>query len=277
MLKKKILSVALGLMTLTSTCFAELLSMGGVSMIVPAHTQTADMVVPKFAPESIKVDKAAHTVDVLIFISPSVYNQCDEYRLERLTLFADPEKSSAKVVKVRYYKKGTDILDSEDNGGGYAFADAYDLSARYGKYHINNVLQREFAYFLDIPNEDGTPYLTPKDLGLTWINSTGKVGVFYYPKSVKVKKNNTINVKVAFWYPGENRVQTIDCTLDYNKQLFKPKSSEMRRINTGEVVESVYKGWLPGITSPRFINQKFSETDEARILSNYFKDKLVQQ
>ena len=276
MLKKKILSVALGLMTLTSTCFAELLSMGGVSMIVPAHTQTNDLVVPLFDPSTIEVNKAAHTVDVAIFIYPSVYNQCDEYRLERLTLFADPAKSSARVIKVRYYKHGTTILDSEDNGGGYAFADADDLSARYGKYHINNVLQREFAYFLDIPNEDGSPYLTPKDLGLTWINSTGKVGVFYYPKSVKIKKNS-VNLKAAFWYPGKNRVKTVECTLDYNKQLLKPKFFEMRRINTGEVMEKQYKGFIPGLSGPGFDNQKFSETDEARILSSFFKDKLVQQ
>ena len=77
-----------------------------------------------------------------------------------------------------YYERGTDKLIGDYNRGGYSFADTNDLSDRYGKYHINSVLQREFAYFLDIPNQDGSPYTTPKDLGLTWIKSTGSVDVF---------------------------------------------------------------------------------------------------
>lgn len=278
MLKKKILSLVAGsLLFLANSCSAtNLISMGPVSLIVPADTVTNDLITPKFDTDSIQVDKAAHTVDVLIFITPSPYNHYDEYRMERLKLFKDASQSTAHVLRVRYYEHGTDKLIGDYNRGGYSFADANDLSDRYGKYHINSVLQREFAYFLDIPNQDGSPYTTPKDLGLTWIKSTGSVGVFYYPKTVKVKKNK-VNLKAAFWYPKQNRIQTVDCTLDYDKKLFKPKSCEMRRINTGEVVETVYRGLIPGLLGPNFINRSFNENDECRILSEFFKDKIVQQ
>ena len=63
--------------------------MGPVSLIVPADTVTNDLITPKFDTDSIQVDKAAHTVDVLIFITPSPYNHYDEYRIERLKLFKD--------------------------------------------------------------------------------------------------------------------------------------------------------------------------------------------
>ena len=51
----------------------------------------------------------------------------------------------------------------------------------------------------------------------------------------------------------------------------------MRRINTGEVVETAYRGLIPGLLGPNFINRSFDENDECRILSEFFKDKIVQQ
>ena len=74
MLKKKILSLVAGsLLFLANSCSAtNLISMGPVSLIVPADTVTNDLITPKFDTDSIQVDKAAHTVDVLIFITPSL-------------------------------------------------------------------------------------------------------------------------------------------------------------------------------------------------------------
>lgn len=50
----------------------------------------------------------------------------------------------------------------------------------------------------------------------------------------------------------------------------------MRRINTGDLIESVSKGLIPGLGGPRFINHRFDEDDESRILAEYFKDKVNQ-
>lgn len=112
MLKKKILSFVVGsLLFLANSCSAtNLISMGPVSLIVPADTVTNDLITPKFDTDSIQVDKAAHTVDVLIFITPSPYNHYDEYRFERLKLFKDASQSTAHVLRVRYYERGTDNL-----------------------------------------------------------------------------------------------------------------------------------------------------------------------
>lgn len=261
------------MMVVASTAVASTwVKMNPVSFWIEAKTKPVNDPILNFDADSISVDWANHTVDVVITIEHSPYNGYREIRNERLTLYADSTNSKARVRRARYYdKNGTLMLESDM--GGYAFADAGDLSARYGKYHINNELQREFGYFLNLPNEDGRPYLTPKALGLTWIKSTADVGVFYYPQTVKVKNNN-VNVKVAFWYPRQNRIQTINCTLDYDKKLFKPKSCEMRRINTGEIIESVSKGLIPGLIGPRFINHRFDQDDEARILSDYFRAKI---
>lgn len=122
MLKKKILSLVAGsLLVLANSCSAtNLISMGPVSLIVPADTVTNDLITPKFDTDSIQVDKAAHTVDVLIFITPSPYNHYDEYRIERLKLFKDASQSTAHVLRVRYYERGTDKLIGDYNRGGYS-------------------------------------------------------------------------------------------------------------------------------------------------------------
>lgn len=198
-----------------------------------------------------------------------------EYRLVKLECGQNASDSAVKVLTQKQYddKTGTLLYNQK-----YPLTDGnYSSMATniYGIYYDLTIMYRELGYFMNMPNENGAPYITPKSMGLTWINSTSKVGVFYYPDTVKVKKNN-IDATVVFWYPKQNRIQTVKCTLDYNKKLFKPKSSEMRRINTGDLIESVSKGLIPGLGGPRFINHRFDEDDESRILADYFKDKVNQ-
>lgn len=198
-----------------------------------------------------------------------------EYRLVKLECGQNASDSAVKVLTQKQYddKTGTLLYDQK-----YPLTDGnYSPMTTniYGIYCDLTIMYRELGYFMNMPNENGVPYITPKSMGLTWINSTSKVGVFYYPDTVKVKKNN-IDATVVFWYPKQNRIQTVKCTLDYNKKLFKPKSSEMRRINTGDLIESVSKGLIPGLGGPRFINHRLDEDDESRILAEYFKDKVNQ-
>lgn len=274
--KSKVLGILGTLMLCANSVFAvDMVKMNPVNFFVETTTKPSFDPILQFDVDSIVVDHANGTVNVILTIEHPPFNKdCREYRIEQLTLRADSTNSKAKVLQTRYYNRLTNKLENKFDMGAYAFADTSDLSARYGKYHINNELQREFGYFLNLPNEDGTPYLTPKAMGLTWIKSTGTVGVFYYPDSVKVKNHN-VDVKVAFWYPKENRVQTIKATLDYDKQLFKPKTNELRRINTGEIIISASKGLIPGLIGPAFKNSSFNSADEARILSEYFKSKVA--
>lgn len=198
-----------------------------------------------------------------------------EYRLVKLECGQNASDSAVKVLTQKQYDDKTGTLLYYQK---YPLTDGNYSSMTtniYGIYYDLTIMYRELGYFMNMPNENGAPYITPKSMGLTWINSTSKVGVFYYPDTVKVKKNN-IDATVVFWYPKQNRIQTVKCTLDYNKKLFKPKSSEMRRINTGDLIESVSKGLIPGLGGPRFINHRFDEDDESRILADYFKDKVNQ-
>lgn len=143
-----------------------------------------------------------------------------------------------------------------------------------GRYYFLNVYYKEFAGLFNLPNLDGSPYLTPKSLGLTWIKSTPELGVFYYPSSVKVK-GNTVSAKIAVWIPTINRIEVINGKFDYDKQIFKPNSAKFYRINTGELTDSHKKGLIPGLVGEALRTFRFDDDDSVKIASDFFKTKLA--
>lgn len=276
MMQIRILTLVITLMLFASNCLAtDWVDMGRVdgwlSRSEKEYQEDKQKIKWYFDADSVQVNDD-NSVSAIVKHENYIINQT-EYKLIKLVCGRGPADSAVKVLTQNIYdnKTGALLYDLK-----YPLTDGnyYTLTSElYGIYCEPILMYRELGYFNNMPNENGSPYITPKSMGLTWINSTDKVGVFYYPNTVKVKKN-AVDVKVVFWFPLENRIQTIQCTLDYNKKLFKPKSCEMRRISTGDITELEYKGLIPGITGPRFINSKFDHDDEMRILSEYFKGKV---
>ena len=275
---KKMLAVTAICMSFVSNTFAtDLVTMGKVSLSHEAFSKQQANIQCFFDADTVKVDKANNLVYFNLVIKHpnggTVMSNCTEYRAAWARLTNDPKNSETRPIVTRFVDDTTGKV-TQWEGSTYGYSGADNLSAESnGPYHITNTIYREFAYFLNIPNQNGKPYVTPKSLGLTWIKSTDKFGVFYYPNSVKVK-GNKVDVKAVYWYPSENRYQIMKATLDYDKQLYKPSSSDLRRINTGESVESASKGLIPGLTGPKFYTFKFSDAEEYKIISDFFRSKV---
>lgn len=174
-----------------------------------------------------------------------------------------------------YYNPRTDKFRVTDKYRGNFMGAAWDAQEYKGRYYRGNVLYREFAPLLNMPNLDGNTTVTPKSLGLTWIKSTSEVGVFYYPKTVKVK-GNTVSAKISVWIPSINRFEELSGKFDYDKNTFKPNNAEFYRISSGELVESHRRGLIPGLVGEALHTFRFDEDDSIKIASDFFKSKLAQ-
>ena len=114
--------------------------------------------------------------------------------------------------------------------------------AKRNEYYTPFVFWKEFGYYLDLPNQDGTPYVTPKSLGLTWAESTSKVGLFYYPDTLRVK-GSKVFVKYCIWSPTKNTYQMIDGLFDYSNSCLYAYSSATKRISSNDIKVSFEAGY----------------------------------
>lgn len=133
----------------------------------------------------------------------------------------------------------------------------------------NYLFYREFSPMLNLPNLDGTKTPTPRDLGLIWIKSTSKIGVFYDPNSIKVK-DRIIEVDIYILKPSENRMEILKGKYDYNKNTFFPKEDVVYRMNTMELTERYTNSFL--FKLPSFT---FNENEIISIAAEAFKTMLT--
>lgn len=177
-----------------------------------------------------------------------------------------------------YYDPKTDKITETHNYWktmGNMMVAAFDAEEQKGRYYLGNVLYREFFSMLDMPNLYRNSTVTPKGLGLAWINSTSEFGVFYDPKSVKVK-GDSVNAKIYVWIPKINRIQFMNGKFNYTKQTFHPTSFKFIRISDGWVLQSYQQGLIPGILGAQLHTFTFDEEEPITIASKFFKSKLAQ-
>ena len=202
-----------------------------------------------FDADSISVDKANKTVNVVMRFESFPGNGVKGARRDRnVTLYFsdDPKKCISVVTKVvalqkdnnkmttTYPKIDWNNLKPEEYGFLKSSTNPYYFGFRYWQ---------DFAYLVDLPNQDGTPYVEPKTLKLAWATSTDKFGVFYDPKSLKVK-GNKVSAKIYLWYPRYNRYQYINSTLNYDKNSWQPSVAEDRRLSDNSLVSKVANSLL---------------------------------
>lgn len=291
MLKKILLFTFLACMSIASSCFATTwTTMGPVTFWEYDSTDDESSLMKKTGKElfydsdSFSIDYARKRV-AFREISKNQYTPPEEikYRDKIMCFYLKP--NGEIMIKVytmadgNYNSKANtfrQVSDYRKLQEGIDLCTSWTYPNKYtGRYFYHNVLYKEFAGLFNLPNIDGSPYLTPKSLGLKWIKSTSEVGVFYYPDSVKVK-GNTVSAKIAVWIPGINRIEVINGKFDYEKQVLKPSSAKFYRINTGELVESHTKGLIPGWVGEALHTFRFDEDDSVKIASDFFKSKLAQ-
>lgn len=292
MQKKTLLLTFLACMSIASSCLATTnwISMGPVTLWEYNNGENEANLMNKTGVEhffdgaDIEIyPKAKRVVFTEITKNPSTNGEQISFK-RKIIDFREFNINGQGTIKVYtplegYYSPQTDSFRVTANN--YELIDRFHQCTTWnvlnytGRYFYPNVLYKEFAALLNLPNLDGMSYTTPKSLGLTWIKSTSEVGVFYYPDSVKTK-GNTVTAKIAVWIPSINRIEVINGKFDYDKQIFKPSSAKFYRINTGELVESHTKGLIPGLVGEALHTFRFDEDDSIKIASDFFKNKLAQ-
>lgn len=132
-------------------------------------------------------------------------------------------------------------------------------------YYIGYTLWQDFAYLVDLPNQDGSAYIEPKNLNLKWATSTDKFGIFYDPKSLKAK-GDKVSAKIYLWYPRYNRYQQLNSTLNYAKQQWEVSLVEDRRLSDNTVTFKISNSLLFKINPT-----SFDVDEESKVASEYFK------
>lgn len=273
-------------LSVMNSCFAEnWLSMGKGTKIHPA---TGDMMKHvtlhqyMYDSDSLIVNTAQKYVE---FTYMDIGKPSDrEFKWYRWRIYfkENPQKSSVWYIKdgiydnkVKQYIIRHDFLKT-DVGRNLSGPWACYMGRESGDLYRDYIFYKEFAYHLNLPNQDGTEYVTPKALGLTWIKSTTEEGVFYKPDTVKVKaKDNKVSAEVVIWLPGMNRIEVLNGTFDYNKQTFQLKSAKFYRINTGELVDSHKQGLFGGFVGEKLHTFTFDEDDGIAIAAEFFKSELA--
>lgn len=290
MLKKILLFTFLACMSIASSCFATTWTTMGPATLWEYNSTNNEASLMKqtgmewlYDNDSLTIDYARKRV-AFREIRKNQYTLPEEIKYRDKIMCFYPESNGNLMIKVYTMEDGTynsntntfrKINDYRKLHEGIDLCDSWEYPNKYtGRYYYHNVLYKEFGGLFNLPNIDGSPYLTPKSLGLKWIKSTSEVGVFYYPDSVKAK-GNTVTAKVAVWIPGINRIEVINGKFDYDKQVFKPSSAKFYRINTGELVESHKKGLIPGLVGEALRTFRFDDDDSVKIASDFFKTKLA--
>lgn len=285
MLKKILLFTFLACMSIASSCFAiTLMKMGPVITENQASAIKSSTKDYYYDANDIKVDRNSKTVEYseLFIESKSDYNNQNGKMIfhrrlidfSKFDLNTDRKIIISSIVDGDYYSKAgalkiTHTYKKQPN------ISYYDIFESNGKNYYPNVIYREFSGLLNLPNLDGSPYLTPKSLGLNWIKSTSQFGVFYDPKSIKVK-GDSVAVKIYVWIPSINRIELLNGKLNYTDETFTPSSIKFFRINTGDVTESYKQGLIPGIVGDKLHVFNFYEEEPIKIAAIFFKTKLVQ-
>ncbi len=282
MLKKILLFTFLACMSIASSCLAaNWLRMGEAVAIDHISIQQAmKMKTPYYYDgESLVVNHNQQYVEATYY-SPNDKGTMDGVIVHRKRFYLSSNPYECKSCDVFYgsYDQQSGrinyLYNFSNKPESFFFPGSHVMSRDFGEYYRGYLFYKEFAYHFNLPNQDGTPYITPKSLGLKWIKSTSEVGVFYYPDSVKAK-DNTVTAKISVWIPSINRIEVINGKFDYDKQVFKPSSAKFYRINTGELVDSHKKGLIPGLVGEALRTFRFDDDDSVKIASDFFKTKLA--
>lgn len=293
MLKKTWLLAFLACMSIASSCFAlNLIKMGPVTLwsYSPDSEQyhlnktTTDYY---FDADDISVDRYNKTVEFTVaFInSKDDFEQQNgkmEWRRMKIDFsnfdfYTDRKVTFYRLLDGNFYKKfnAVKITRNYIKQEGQPARDDWKLTEAQGRYFRPNAYYNEFAYHLGLPNLDGSPYLTPKSLGLNWIKSTSEFGVFYDPKSVKAK-GDSVHAKIYIWSPSVNRIELMSGKFNYSKQTFSPNSVKFIRISDGEITDSYKQGLIPGLVGDKLHTFRFDEEEPITIAADFFKSKVTQ-
>lgn len=212
--------------------------------------------------DSIRQDKANKIVYATIRHRS---NTSKNISCENMVFYFDRDPRKCKAVSVKqitHYGNGTTKTYNNQLTWylNYGF-----LKSPYNPFYRGYTWWQDFGYFVDMPNQDGTPYVEPKRLNLTWATSTEKFGVFYDAKSVKAKSNK-INANIYLWYPGANRYQKLISTLNYDTNQWEIKETVTRRLSDNTVTEHAKT-----TSTEKIAPLEFTSNYEGKVVSEYFK------
>ena len=217
-----------------------------------------------FDADSLVVDKANNTVEFVLKDTDAVGYIVPTYAIMKLRLhfFSDPKQCYVTTVYRDTFIKSSNKLLYHETGDTVGFK---DFSKGKRNYFFPYVMWKEFGYYLDLPNQDGKPYDTPKALGLTWGASSDHVGIFYDAKSLKVK-GNKVKVVAYMWWPKNNRYQLTDGIFDYDIGAWRATYSETRRISSGDVVKQYEAPY-----GKEFEPKPFNSDPDIQFAADYFR------
>lgn len=232
--------------------------------------------------DSMYVDKANNIIEVTIKGNESIFIG-DAYSVSRLRLHFNPNPKQCYFTVLYEDSYGSDnshlrrIIPSDDvNSMAPSFISytifhckKQDFSKVRSEFYMPYVFWKEFGYYLDLPNQDGTPYLTPEEFDLTWAASNDSYGLYYFPKTLSVK-GNRVYVVFAIINPHENRFQFIDGIIDYNHNVVYAYASIVKRISSGDNKYEPYKAPKGKMSSPLNIN----EYGDLQLAADYFRKYL---
>lgn len=203
--------------------------------------------------DSMYVDKENNIIEVSLH-SESCAIVGEMYAISRVRMYfsPDPKQCYFKVLYEDAYnsKKRERHLRHVDKGPSgeegllvslpLIKCKKNDFSTSINENYMPYVFWKEFAYYLGLPNQNGTKYVTPKDLGLTWAVSDDNSGIFYFPESVRVY-DNLVGAIFCAWRPNENMYQLIGAAFDYTEDIAYITFIDTRRISTGDMKREEYK------------------------------------
>lgn len=221
-----------------------------------------------FDADSISVDKANKIVYVTMRFESFAGNQTRGSRIDDNVILhfnEDPAKCYAVYTKMDTFEKSTGKYYTYYYKNNKSFTKNGFSKSDTNPYYTGYTFWQDFAYLLDLPNQDGSAYIEPKNLKLNWATSTGKFGVFYDPKSLKIK-GQKVSAKIYLWYPRYNRYQQINSTLNYDKNQWEVSLVEDRRLSDNTVTYKIANSLLFRINpSP------FDVDEESKVVSEYFR------
>lgn len=294
MFKKTLLVTFLACMSIASSCFATTwLKMGTATEWWYSPEAEAKYLKDTgyeyyYDADSLEIYKDSKVIvytQARLPLGTSIQDLTDKFEVKRYRVhFVDVRVNGNRrynrdLARVGYYIPQTDKFpvtqDYISRGLAQFAGDALDAELHKGRYYLGNVLYKEFAPILDLPNLYGDIALTPKSLGLNWIKSTSEFGVFYDPKSVKAK-GDSVSAKIYIWIPSINRIELMNGKFNYTKKTFKPSSISFVRISDGEVTDSYRQGLIPGLVGDKLHTFRFDEEEPITIASEFFKAKVMQ-
>lgn len=232
--------------------------------------------------DSLYVDKANNIIEVTIKGKDS-FVIGEDYSVSRLRLHFNPDPKQCYFTvlyedaydnnnrHLRHANLSANVNSIAPDFISYTIfhCKKQDFSKVRSEFYMPYVFWKEFGYYLDLPNQDGTPYLTPEEFDLTWATSNDSYGLYYFPKTLSVK-DNRVYVVFAIINPHENRFQFIDGIIDYNHNVVYAYASIVKRISSGDNKYEPYKAPKGKMSSPLNIN----EYGDLQIAADYFRKYL---